>query len=403
MIQKVLLFLLLATSVLTACQNSFTPKPKRNNLGSSKGSVSADSTSRRNGPGAISAPPPVSSLVAECNYSETFWPRGTRLSSTEWTNHCTQFLSSREVNDNLFVTRAEESSRDTCAVCLDDDRPGLNLACGCNSTLPTMFYCYSCLSDNVANGSTDCRNTNECNKLLPYPIILRASTKRFGDAIEERGVELADDDVDRAIQASREVFNRYLSQLVARVSVLSGSNFKIVSCTRENCVFQALVERDRALPVPCYFHIDNHICVRCSGNYSYMTDHRCRLNEVFKNAEERREVHSIRCPNPDCGVETQRNAGCMHMTCPQCHHHWCWYCAWHFFDAPEGEHGDKRASYATEDLYRNGHLQRFHDGQLIFFANDNFRTGSHPYLRHCNKDSGCPCKASFGFDNPFRF
>jgi hypothetical protein len=29
---------------------------------------------------------------------------------------------------------------------------------------------------------------------------------------------------------------------------------------------------------------------------------------------------------PKCGVQTEKNGGCMHMTCQKCAYHWCWLC-----------------------------------------------------------------------------
>jgi hypothetical protein len=37
-----------------------------------------------------------------------------------------------------------------------------------------------------------------------------------------------------------------------------------------------------------------------------------------------------RCPNPRCRVPTQKNGGCMHMTCSSCRVHWCWVCKRYF-------------------------------------------------------------------------
>jgi hypothetical protein len=33
-----------------------------------------------------------------------------------------------------------------------------------------------------------------------------------------------------------------------------------------------------------------------------------------------------KCPNAACQIPIQKNAGCMHMTCRKCGHHWCWLC-----------------------------------------------------------------------------
>ena len=32
------------------------------------------------------------------------------------------------------------------------------------------------------------------------------------------------------------------------------------------------------------------------------------------------------CPNPRCGVDTEKNAGCLYMSCTTCQCKWCWNC-----------------------------------------------------------------------------
>ena len=57
-------------------------------------------------------------------------------------------------------------------------------------------------------------------------------------------------------------------------------------------------------------------------------------------------VNTKSCPK--CQRPIQKNAGCMHMTCTQCRHEWCWVCA-----GPWSEHGQQTGGFNSCNRYAN--------------------------------------------------
>lgn len=79
----------------------------------------------------------------------------------------------------------------------------------------------------------------------------------------------------------------------------------------------------------CYYHSNAH------------PDRPCEEYRREMAREERLLIEGINgvkpCPNPDCGINTEKLSGCNHMTCGSCKIDWCWTCglaianvAWHY-------------------------------------------------------------------------
>jgi hypothetical protein len=352
-----------------------------------------------------------SSPLEQLTYADVFWPRQKLLTKTEWIDYCTQRLALD--HEELFVREAEpENDRVACMGCMEekDGRDGISLHCRlCNEGEP-LFYCHSCLYTHIQDHDISCKNNLNCNQLLPYQVvqdaceggIFQVSLENLNE--QQREALWADSpEVQKGLRARDAVATRYLNQLVGQIAARSRA-FTIVTCTHEGCVFQALVERDTELAaVPCYFHPNERICVQCNTNYPVDARHQCRRREdvAFVNLAERRAANSFPCPN--CSVEVQRSAACMHMTCGECGHHWCWYCVWHFFGEEGENNADKRQAYETQAQYTREHLSRFH-GQLSFFHRNadhlsDMDDNTHPYIQYCHLGQDCICRSTD--NNPF--
>ncbi len=231
-----------------------------------------------------------------------------------------------------------------------------------------------------------CPNAATCNRLLPYELVEKGIEKVFESAWDEvlesghtslflRERHAIEDAIESGDRVRRLYLNRGIDLLHDH-----DPSLKVVTCPEDECPFQALVQATHA-SVPCYFHPQTHICVQCTRQWS--SDHQCPDEDAFNSPEQCREVRSFPCPQ--CATPTQRDHGCMHMTCSRCNHHWCWYCVFHFYGLPE--HQEKTQAYANYTDYTAQHGRTWHGGD---FGLDRVLGGS--YTRHCNLGVGCPCR-----------
>lgn len=82
----------------------------------------------------------------------------------------------------------------------------------------------------------------------------------------------------------------------------------------------------------------------------------CRI--AITNAQPNIDVKM--CPNPECGIATEKTSGCNHITCGNCRTHWCYVCQGIF---PY----DQLHTSSSTDIYR--HMNEAHGGWG--FGNEN--------------------------------
>lgn len=321
-----------------------------------------------------------------------FWP-SERLESSAWIDSCNEQLTALLVRGNMLVNHIPISENTTdrqsvsCAVCDEqDDDQGTNefIRLSCQSCRPNpLTYCSDCFFDHMRTADgLSCPNVATCNQLLPYELVNKGIEKAFESewesALESGHTSLSPRERRRTIEAVIESGNRVRRRYLNRGMDLlhdHDPSLKVVTCPEDGCPFQALVQEAHA-SVPCYFHPQTHICVQCTRQWS--SDHQCPDEDALNTPEQCREVRSFPCPQ--CETPIQRNGSCMHMTCPRCNHHWCWYCVFHFYGLPE--HQEKTQAYANYGDYAEQHRRVWHDG--VFLGDS--------YTRHCNLGDGCPCR-----------
>lgn len=64
----------------------------------------------------------------------------------------------------------------------------------------------------------------------------------------------------------------------------------------------------------CYFHSNAHEGQTCE-----------EYEKQIRKQEECTALKNTK-PCPNCGIKTEKNGGCNHMTCARCGKHWCWIC-----------------------------------------------------------------------------
>ena len=326
-----------------------------------------------------------------------------KLNKTDWIDAFVQHIGSN-LNSDCFVT-IQSHKHSQCTICVDQTEACVGVQCTCKQE--ELHYCTTCLFSQMDTSELRCPNTNGCKKLLPYEIVKRSNEKRVTDALE--GIQTShithnisnqviNNTVDQALSRNDALLERYLSKSLDALRAAKAPNtdtLGIVTCPEVDCPFQELAIKQRGA-VSCYFHPEIRICTQCSARWDH--NHQCIGDKPFKSIAEHRQQRAFPCPK--CGILTNRNGACMHMTCTQCRHHWCWYCLYHFYGSNKETDKAKTKAYPDPNTYKEQHRDRFHK-TLSCFGNansvgtdfpgyDNPRNQC-PYRRYCELGPSCPC------------
>ena len=343
--------------------------------------------------------PPVR-VLASGPHADIFWPTS-KLDKSDWIDTCVRGIKKHLSGDNFVTIQPQKHGQ--CVVGCNQAAEYIVVRCTtCNTR--ELQYCTDCFFGQMKTSELRCTNSTGCRKLLPYEIVERGNEKITTDAIETiltqaTNNEAINNAVDQALRRHTTLQERYLSKSVDalyRAKAPNEKSFNTVTCPEVDCPFQALVEKQK-VPVSCYFHPNQHICAQCSERWDH--NHQCRSNKPFKSIEEHREKRAFPCPN--CGILTSRNGACMHMTCTQCKHHWCWYCMYHFYGSDKESDKEKIKAYPDLDTYASRHRSQFHKDPTSL---GNIRGTDYPvlerpssrcpYRRYCELGPNCPCHRS---------
>lgn len=128
-------------------------------------------------------------------------------------------------------------------------------------------------------------------------------------------------------------------------------NKKMAWCTAPNCTSaaEAVIDVPReALDVQCT--CGNAFCFNCKEEAHRPVDCKTVRRWLIKNSAESENMTWILAntkPCPKCTRPIEKNQGCMHMTCSQCHHEFCWLC-----QGPWSEHGERTGGFYTCNTYK---------------------------------------------------
>ncbi|MHA7877890.1 MAG: Rcat domain-containing protein [Bacteroidota bacterium] len=332
-----------------------------------------------------------------------FWPQE-KLEKDTWADSCNQELVKTLVGEDMFVhyvpvpknVNRRNGQQLQCIACMQEDndqedREFIQLSCQSCTQDTTHTYCLDCMLLHMnTHRNMTCPNTPTCNRLLPYELVKRTVEGGAFDIIWRQQEALLRDAthvgqvtnssvvqcIDKALVFGELAPQLYLSGLINKLKDRNPS-MKVVTCYQPNCPFQALVRQDHG-PVRCYFHPKSQkICTRCSRRWT--TGHQCSEDAMHQSAAQLRATKSFPCPH--CATLTHRYDGCMHMTCPQCSWHWCWYCVFHFYNVEE--HSDKTKAYETSYAFSKEHKDHFHAGAFY---------NTIDYKKYCHLGTNCPCQ-----------
>ena len=128
-------------------------------------------------------------------------------------------------------------------------------------------------------------------------------------------------------------------------------NKRMAWCTAPNCTAaaEAIIDIPReALDVQC--SCGNAFCFHCKEEAHRPVDCKTVRRWLIKNSAESENMTWILAntkPCPKCTRPIEKNQGCMHMTCSQCQHEFCWLC-----QGPWTEHGERTGGFYTCNTYK---------------------------------------------------
>lgn len=229
------------------------------------------------------------------------------------------------------------------------------------SPVPVSFYCQICLQHQALNephtqlpcGHRFCRDclleylTHKIESAEVVPL----QCPHFGDAAEGTDPRCTfdiDEEQLVALGVPAALLAKY-RRFVARQTV--ETHRECPQCEASNIAGPSLFSNQLTCGQCgtkfCYVHGGAH-----PGLYCWQWEwkqRKARVDEAARAAaaaeaatNETLDRYTKRCPHRRCGAPTIKSSGCNHITCRQCHKHWCWRCgarisgggvSWHYNSA----------------------------------------------------------------------
>ena len=128
-------------------------------------------------------------------------------------------------------------------------------------------------------------------------------------------------------------------------------NKRMAWCTAPDCTCAAesLVDAPRE-PLDVFCACGNSFCFTCKEEAHRPVDCETVRQWMIKNSNESENMTWILAntkPCPKCNRPIEKNQGCMHMTCSQCRHEFCWLCC-----GPWAEHGERTGGFYNCNTYK---------------------------------------------------
>tara|TARA_B110001452_G_scaffold258499_1_gene253804 strand:- start:1437 stop:2966 length:1530 start_codon:yes stop_codon:yes gene_type:complete len=226
------------------------------------------------------------------------------------------------------------------------------------SPVPVSFYCQICLQHQPLNephtqlpcGHRFCRGC--LLEYLAHKIesaeVVPLQCPHFGDAAEGTDPRCTFDVNEEqlvALGVQAALLTKY-RKFVARQTV--ETHRECPQCEASNISGPSLLSNQltcgQCETKFCYVHGGAHPGLFC-WQWEWH-QRKARVDEAARAAaaaeaatNETLNRYTKRCPHRRCGAPTIKSSGCNHITCRQCHKHWCWRCgatisngsvSWHF-------------------------------------------------------------------------
>ncbi|KAI9197375.1 uncharacterized protein BJ171DRAFT_520099 [Polychytrium aggregatum] len=198
-------------------------------------------------------------------------------------------------------SRAPSDQYLTCSIC--DERQKTKYACALSCG---HDFCYDCAKQYVKNAIASRQFPISCPscKAVKVPTIVSESVIRY-------------------LTNRDQYYDIYIKNAIQSIYLGSGSS--LIQCPRPDCAsaFEREDDNDFVYCPECQLQW----CLKCDTQYWHHNKPcptRKPADDVLDGREANRNI--AKCPNSNCGLPIERSEGCNHMTCPQCHWHFCLLC-----------------------------------------------------------------------------
>ncbi|KAK9809736.1 hypothetical protein WJX73_001188 [Symbiochloris irregularis] len=239
-----------------------------------------------------------------------------------------------------------------CSICFDSHKAGSMCAAACGH-----LYCKNCwrsYAETAVNEGPSCLD-------------LRCPTVGCGAAVTQ-GV--LDEVLDKA---HRTKYDRY-----ALRSMVEDSR-RLTWCPSPDC--QHAIENltdSGAVAIDVVCKCSHAFCFSCHEEAHRPVDCATVKRWLIKNSAESENLnwilaHTKQCPQ--CKRPIEKNQGCMHMTCSQCRHEFCWLCqgAW-------ADHGERTGGFYACNRYESAQRAGEHDEEM--FKREQARNALERYMHY---------------------
>lgn len=186
----------------------------------------------------------------------------------------------------------------------------------------TIFICLLC-EDEISEKEKD-ENTLKCNHLFCSECYLNYLKDKIIEnkvskitCMQNKCPQILDDDfIINHLQNDERLIKKY-KKFKSRNDLYSQPDVKF--CPVKDCESYARKKGDNKY-VTC---LNGHnFCFNCSKPWHEKKKCSDEIDKDFNKWKKNKIVK--RCPK--CRMWTEKNHGCNHMTCAECHHQWCWIC-----------------------------------------------------------------------------
>ena len=219
-------------------------------------------------------------------------------------------------NDNISINNNNNNNNEI----LDNREPSFNVGEGC--------FCQICLKSYDENMKIEL----ECGHLFCescwynyLKVKILENKLKFIKCLEYECNQIIPDEIIRKIIKKNEKLLEKYNQYKFKLDIINDPNKKF--CPFPNCN-SFLIKNENEINSKC--ENGHEYCFKCL-NEPHGKKECDQIIDVQNIKEYAKNTFIKQCPK--CGIYTEKNKGCNHITCAECNYEWCWLCNQHYSES----------------------------------------------------------------------